>query len=508
MTPLRRGAAAIAIAVASLFAFSPAQAGPRDDTLNVAMARETDFVDRLHTNARESQLLSSLIYDTLIYAHPQTGKVDGLLAKSWTWVDGTTVEFELREGIKFHNGEPFDADDVVYTIGIVTDLSNNLRQQAADFGNLQSAEKVGPYKVRIKLKRPQPTIEYLFANRLIMWPNEYTAANGHAVHGTKPVGTGPYSLRSLSAGRGYVLARNDAYVGGPRPKAAIGTINFRVIPEIQTQVAELMVGNVEMSFDIPGDESEALKPMPSVKVGYGGTTRYTFLILDAAGRSGDTPLKNPKFRQAIAHSIDRNAIATQLAGGGATAIGTQCNPAQGMCAQDVAAPAYDPARARQLLQEAGLRPGVSVNFMSSSDLRRIGEAIQAQLAVVGIQARYDTFQLPAWRTKLFQNESTISLLGWGGGGGFDIDDAIQIFYDGGPADYARDAELTKLIKDGGGILDRAAREKHYREVLARINERTYTVPLFANGAVYVTAANLDFTPPRLDSPDLTWAKWK
>lgn len=493
---------------AALGLAAPALAGPRDDTLNVAMLRETDFIDRLHTNARETQLLSSLIYDTLLYANPQTGKFEGLLAKSWTWVDDKTVEFELREGIRFHNGEAFDADDVVFTVAFVTNPANNLRQQEADFGNLQGAEKLGPYKVRIALKRPQPTIEFLFANRLIIWPNEYTAANGHAAQGTKPVGTGPYALKSAAAGRNYVLTRNDAYVGGPRPKAAIGTINIRVVPEVQTQVAELMVGQTDWSFDIPSDESEALTNLPSVKVQYGGTTRYTFISLDAAGRSGDTPLKNQKVRQAIAYAIDRNAIATQLAGGGAKPLAAQCSPAQNLCAQDVAAPSYDPARARQLLQEAGYGGGLTLNFMSSADLRRIGEAVQSYLRAVGITAKYDTFQLPAWRTKLFQSESTMSVLGWGGGGGFDIDDAIQIFFDGGPADYARDPELTKAIKDGGAIMDRARRDRHYRDILARINERAYTVPLFANGAIYVTNEALNFTAPRLDSPDLTWARWK
>ena len=211
MTDFMHRLAAAGIAAATLLAAADAAAGPRNDTLYVAMARETDYVDRLHTNARESQWLSSLLYDTLIYADPQTGKVDGLLAKSMTWIDGTTLEFELREGIKFHNAEAFDADDVVFTIGFVTNLANNLRQQEADFGNIAGAEKLGPYKVRLKLKRPQPTIENTLANRLIIFPDEYTTENGHQIHQTKPIGTGPYSLSSMTAVRGYVLARNPNY---------------------------------------------------------------------------------------------------------------------------------------------------------------------------------------------------------------------------------------------------------------------------------------------------------
>ena len=119
------------MAVLALASGVPALAGPADDTLNVAMARETDFVDRIHTNSRESSLLSSLLYDTLLYVEPETSEIVGLLATSWSWVDELTLEFRLREGVTFHNGEPFNADDVVYTVEFVADPAKG-RGQATD----------------------------------------------------------------------------------------------------------------------------------------------------------------------------------------------------------------------------------------------------------------------------------------------------------------------------------------------------------------------------------------
>ena len=247
-----RGAAAILGLVGALVG-PDARAGKSEDTLNLVFARETDSVDRIHTNSRESQILSTIIYDSLLYGDPQTGKFSGLLATGWKWVNDTTLELDLRPGVKFHNGESFDADDVVYTTQFVMNPANKLRQQQADFGNIKGIEKLGAQKVRVTFEKPDPMALYLFANRLIMWPNEYTAAQGHQAHTNKPVGTGPYALQTMTAGKSYRLARNDAYVGGPRAKAAIKTINARVIAEVQTQMAEFMVGQNDLSFDIPAE---------------------------------------------------------------------------------------------------------------------------------------------------------------------------------------------------------------------------------------------------------------
>ena len=502
-----RGAAAI-LAVSGTLAGSEAMAGKADDTLNLVMARETDSVDRIHTNSRESQIFSTVIYDSLIYGDPQSGKFSGLLATAWRWIDDTTLELDLKPGVKFHNGETFDADDVVYTTNFVMDPANKLRQQEADFGNFKSVEKLGPQKVRISFKKPDPMALYLFANRLIIWPNEYTASQGHQIHANKPIGTGPYSLQNLSAGKNYRLVRNETYVGGPRPKAAIKNINARVIAEAQTQMAEFMVGQNDLSFDIPAELAESLTSNPQVAVAYGGSTRYTFLSLNAAGRGGDTPLKNVKVRQAISHAINRKIIADELARGGSIAINAQCNPAQESCAQDIPGYGFDPQRAKQLLAEAGYPNGFEIGFQSSADLKTIGTAIQGYLGAVGIRAKYETFTLPAWRKNFLDGESAISLLGWGGGGGFGTDYALGIFFDQGTADYARDTNLTEKMKAASAMMDAKIRGQAYRDILTIINEQAYTVPLFGNGMVYVMSKELNYTPPKLDSPDLTWARWK
>ena len=103
-------AGALALALGLALASGQATAGKRNNTLEFAFQRETDFVDRIHTDSRESATLSSAIYDTLLYQDPATGQATGLLAKSWIWKDDRTIDLDLREGVKFHNGDAFDAD--------------------------------------------------------------------------------------------------------------------------------------------------------------------------------------------------------------------------------------------------------------------------------------------------------------------------------------------------------------------------------------------------------------
>ncbi len=483
-------------------------AGPKDDTLNIGMLRETDYLDRLHANARETQLLSALLYDTLIYGDPQTREFKPGLATAWTQVDPTTIDFDLRQGVKFHNGEAFNADDVVYTIKTVMDPATKLLQQAADFGNYASVEKLGDYKVRLKLKEPDPTVLNLVASRLIIFPNEYSDKNGHEAHRAAPVGTGPYALKSLQAGKSYVFARYPGYVPAGRPAASIANLNFRVIPQVQTQLAEFMIGGLDLSFDFDADSAKMAASTPNVKVSFGGSTRYTYLSLDAAGRSGDTPLKNAAVRRAIGMAIDRKAIADQLVGNGAPVLRAHCNPNQTLCLdEELGAPAYDPAKARELLKAAGYPDGFKVAFESSEDLRSLGEAVQGYLGKVGIKADYSTATLPAWRTRFLAGNSSMSLMGWGGGGGLDVDYALATFFNGSATDYARDPEVTKLVGEGRSTLDPEARKGVYRKLLGLINERAYSVPLFGNVSIYVMGSNLNFLPPKIDSPDLTWAKW-
>ncbi len=496
-----------ALAVMAATVVSPSIAQQRQDNLRVALSSDNDFVARIQTASIDSGTLSAAVYDTLLYDAP-TGGFAGLLATAWRWVDERTIDLDLRQGVTFHDGEPFDADDVVFTVAFAADPRNNLRQQAQDFGFLDRAEKLGPHKVRLHLKQPFPLAEHILASRLTILPDAFTTKEGPAAHASRPVGTGPYRVAEMRAGQSYVLRANPGYFDGPKPKAQIGTVTIRTIADTQTQVAEMMGGGLDMIFNVPDDLAKNLATMPNLQVAYGDTARFNFLSLDVAGRNGDTPLKDQRIRQAIAHAIDREAIVKNLVGGTSTATVSPCHPRQLFCTQDVATYRHDPARARQLLAEAGVPPGTRLSLINGdATLRPVGEAIQGYLRTVGITVEFETFTLPAWRTQLLQGKSTMSIVGWGSGGVFDTGRALPTFFNGAEGDYARDQEVVDWVTRAGATTDKAVREDLYRRALIRIAERAYVVPLFTSSVPFVVSRDVEFKPDR-DTPEFVRARWR
>src|SRR6185312_88389 len=151
----RLGAAAAIAAVIALLGTQDAWAGKADDTLNIAWDQPVDNVDAYFNTNREGILIARMVWDNLVERDPDTFQYKPSLATSWRWVDDVTLDFDLRKGVKFTNGDSFDADDVVYTLNFVSDPKNKALNQT-NVGWIKHVEKLGLYKVRIHLKAPFP----------------------------------------------------------------------------------------------------------------------------------------------------------------------------------------------------------------------------------------------------------------------------------------------------------------------------------------------------------------
>ncbi len=202
------GAALAAVLLAGLA--TPATAGKRDNTLKFAADQVPENIDPYFNNIRIGVIVAHHVWDQLIYRDPKTNEYKGLLSTSWKWVDDKTLEFQLRQGVKFHNGEDFDADDVVYTINFISNPDNKIASQSTA-NWIAKAEKVSQYTVRILLKEPYPAaLEYL-AGPIPMFPNEYYAKVGPKGMNEKPVGTGPFKITEHQPGRLVRFERNKEY---------------------------------------------------------------------------------------------------------------------------------------------------------------------------------------------------------------------------------------------------------------------------------------------------------
>lgn len=475
--------------------------------VDVAFSRDTDFVDRLHTDSSESAALSAAIYDTLLYRDPASGEMRGLLAESWRWDDArTTVEFTLRQGVAFHNGEKFDADDVVYTIGLALDQTSGFRQRDASFGFIAGVEKIDATRVRVVLKHPNATAEDVFASRLVMWPKDYTqSGGGHMIHRTAPVGTGPFRVVQLRPSTEVLLGAHPGYFSGPKPVATVPEMRVRFVPDAQTQIAELLSGALDFAWDLATDQARMLATDPRFKVSYGNGARIDFLSLDAAARSGPSALNDRKVREAIALAIDRPAIAAALGGPAAVPIWLHCHPRQRNCPpfSPGGAPLVNPARSKTLLAEAGYPHGLSLELMVGSPrLKPIAEALQWQLGQAGISIRLRQFTLPAWRRKFMAGESRISLAAYGGDL-LDVAHTLPLFFDLGANDYARDPAISAWLAEAVKSPSPAETATLFENALQRINAEAFTIPIITEAVNFVYRRNLCYPDINLPLPDLT-----
>ncbi|HYY84587.1 MAG TPA: ABC transporter substrate-binding protein, partial [Beijerinckiaceae bacterium] len=214
-----RGLFAGLIVLAALAA-APAAADKRSDTLRFAYDQSVENIDPYFNNVRLGVILRHQIWDTLIYRDPDTGQYKPHLATAWRVVDDRTLEFDLRRGVKFHDGQEFTADDVVYTLNFVSNPANKaVTQQYVSW--IERAEKLDPYKVRIVTKQPTPSaLEYL-SSPVMIHPHQHYRAVGPKGMNEKPIGSGPYRVVQHVLGKSIALERNPDYFGPPAKIARV-----------------------------------------------------------------------------------------------------------------------------------------------------------------------------------------------------------------------------------------------------------------------------------------------
>lgn len=484
-------------------------ANKSDDTLRWASDKELADLDYFYDSTREGIIISRLVWDSLVYRDPKTFEYEPLLATSWNWVDDTTLDMTLRKGVKFQNGEPFGADDVVFTLNYVVDPENRvLRKSNVDW--IKSAEKLGDYKVRIHLKKPFPAAMEYLAGPIVIYPKEYYSKVGKKGMNHHPIGTGPYKVTKVEPGKEISFEINPNYFkGGPKGQPHIKNIVFEMIPEKGTQMARFMSGGLDWIWQVPTDQAEKLKTLPNVTVEAGGTFRIGFITMDAAGRTGeDNPFTKQKVRQAVAYAINRKAMVENLVKGVSTVVDTACFPTQHGCSDDgVTHYNYDPDKAKKLLAEAGYPDGFTTELYAYRD-RPFAVAIVSYLKAIGINAKLRFLSYPAFNDKYLKGKTPMAFYTWGSEGVNDVSGITSYFFVGNRQDYSHDDKVTQWLHTGDTTVDQDKRDEAYSEALQRISQQAYWAPLFSYSVNYAFDKDLDFHPTKDGIPEFYKAKWK
>ena len=483
-----------ACALSALLCLStPSFANKANDTLGMAYDQAPENIDPYFNNVRIGVIIAANVWDTLVYRDPVTNEYKGQLAKSWKQIDPRTLEFDLREGVKFHNGEDFDADSVVFTLNYVSDPANKATTQA-NVRWIEKVEKIDKFKVRIISKEPFPAaIDYL-ATTLAIHPAKYYKEVGPTGMNAKPVGSGPYKIIEYIPGKSVTLERNANYFkDSPKSAGKIGKVKIRFIPDRQTQMAEVMSGGEDLIMHVPKDQAEKLKNLPHLQVLSGNTMRIVFLQMNTRDGTPAPELKDIRVSKAIAHAIDREAILKNIVGGGEL-INTICTPSQVGCSSDGATVyKYDPALSKKLLAEAGFANGLSIDIMAYRE-RQQTEAMINYLQAVGIKAKLGFMQYAAMRDLARGNKTALTHQTWGSNLVNDLSASTPVYFGGGSDDVSRDPEVIALLNKGDNTVDPAERKKIYNQALVMISEKAYALPLWSLPVYYVANKDLNFKP--------------
>lgn len=431
--PSTRGRIAAALVAAGLllgacsFEEDPA-AGPGgggDSSFSIAIGIDLDTLDPAGQTTTTVQNVVDYVVETLV--EERDGEVVGVLAESYeVSPDGRTIDLTLRQGVTFHDGTPFNADAVVFNLQRITDP--NLRVPlGAPFEVMESVEATGEHSVRIVLSQPSPIfMKALTLTTAGMISPASVEAEGNTYDNYQhPVGTGPYTFTSYTAGQSLTVTKYPQYWG---EQPFYETVEFRIVPEAATRESLLLAGQVDMIILPPVADLRALQDNPDVNVILGESDRSIYIALDTL----DPLLSDVRVRQALNYAVDKQAIVDNvLFGAGKVMDAPMSSALFGYCS--TGSYPYDPDRARQLLAEAGAE-GATLELITPSGRyvqdQQATEAIAGYLREVGLNVTVGTSDWGAYlgRVNAPHSEDTVDmhLLGWAPAI-LDADQQMQMF---------------------------------------------------------------------------------
>ena len=334
------------------------------------------------------------IYDGLVNLRPE-GLVPGL-AESWTVSkDGKQVDLNLRKGVRFHNGDPFTAEDVKFTFDrAIFDPKSPYTYKRRWVPFLERVEVIGPHHVRLVLKNPAPTIFTTPRFILPIAPKKYYEKVGAEGFQKKPIGTGPYKLVEFKPGEwNRYEANEDYWAGAPAVKKA----TWRLVKEPFTRYAMLSRGEADIAMGVTGPLLKRIRSNPKLKI---IAARYVATSSLYFNTDIFPEAKDRNVRIAIAHAIDRSAIAKTVHGGLCEASISPFTPSTLGYVKGLKSLGYDPAKAKALLRAAGVKDGHEISFLigttsfpSMPNAPQVTEAIAGYLEAIGFKVTrksYDT----------------------------------------------------------------------------------------------------------------------
>lgn len=501
-------------------------------TLRVALSAETTSADPLNYSLTPNNTLRQHVFEGLVDLDADLAAQPGL-AESWTREDDRTWTFRLRPGVRFHNGQPFTAADVLFTFCRAQNNKDEVVQSYSRIvRRLEKVEVLDERSIRVTTKEPEPLLLSDISNLTILpqslisqakldfskgedcgfagpWPSAAQFNDTSAA-----IGTGPYKLASYSRNAVTELRRNDDY-WGEKPHWQV--VRMTPVTAAGPRLAGLLAGDYDLIESPATGDLPRLRENAGFRITAKPTTRQIFIQLDTGrspspfvnGGEGKNPLQDARVRQALSLAIDRKAIESRVMDGIALPA-AQFLP-DGMAGTIPGLPVlpYDPAKAKELLKQAGYPDGFSFTFHATNN-RYINDARLAQVLAqfwqrIGVKVELDAMPSSVYFGRRGKREFSVAMGGWGS----DAAETLMFFSTWlmstdrerglGTSNYGgwSDARFDDLAGRAKVTMDEAARVKLLQEAGKVALEEMPVIPVQFESAVWAFRKGLSY-PGRVD----------
>ena len=491
-------------------------------TLGIASSAPVTSIDPHYHTLAPNESFSAHVYERLVTRNA-AGALIPSLAVSWKLRDDRTGEFKLRD-VKFHDGTPFTAEDVVYSLSRVPRVKNSPASYSIYSKAVSGTEIVDPHTILLRTDGPYPLLPVDMGNIFII-PHGLGAdpASEDFNSGKNAIGTGPYRFVSYNPGDRIEMERFDDYWG---PKPFWKHVTYRIISNDASRTAALLAGDVGIIEFVPPTDLPSLRKDQRVTLAEVVSNRSIFLWLDhshdgpspfVTGPNGEVlpknPLKDLRVRQALSLAINRQAIVERVMEDAAIPTGQYLRPGSSGYVPDLPPAPYQPDRAKALLAEAGFPKGLRVTIDGPNDRyvndAKIIQAVAQMWQRIGVQTTVEAMPWNTFVARAGKQEFSIFLLGWGVSSGEGLNPLraqIATWNPGrglGTANRGRysNPAVDALTDQAMGTMDDGAREKIIQKAMKLAMDDVPVIELHLQKNIWATRKGLVYEP-RVDEATL------
>ena len=510
----RSGMCMLAVLCALMLSALPMQAVAQ--TLRIGMAADVTAIDPHYANIAPNNAVAWHVFDALANVDADTRLVPGL-ATSWRALDDTTWEFVLRQGVRFHDGSPFDARDVEFSIRRAAALAEKGGQFGGFVRAITQIQIVDPHTIRFKTAKPHAVLPQDLNSVFIVSRTAGDAGTEDFNAGRAAIGTGPFRLESFARGNRVELVRNDAYWG---EKPAWARVTLRILPQDAARMAALLAGDVDAIENIPSSDVARIARDRRLRIERKVSWRTIFLhldqyrdappgVTDASGKPlARNPFRDRRVRAALSAAINRKALVDKVMEGLAVPAGNLVAPPVFAHDASLRPPPYDPKAARQLLAEAGYPEGFRLTLATPNNRyvndEQVAQTVAQMWARIGVQVtRVEALPAAAYFTKARNGEFGVALLGWGSFAGDlalrslvatpSVEKGLGTWNWGGYSDSL----LDRLVSQALGTVDQVRREALAKAAMAIVVKDYAVILLHHQVATWAMRSDLHY-PGRTD----------